>query len=121
APGRLPLPVAMALVLPRVPLVVAPLLALWWLAHFGFVTALLSVAPGPRELIVSGQYVHLLLFKIAEFGYNLASNGYLFLAVGAFTRRLVVLRWLWRVRGLIDLALVLTSTLIAGLRALEVI
>lgn len=107
----LPMPVTLAMNLPRIPLLLAPLLSLWWLSHFG---GGILVSLGVDSW-VEATFPHWSevgkkgLAQAIGFPFTMALNVYLMLAVGAFTRRLTVLLRVWRWRIVIDVLVALTS------------
>jgi hypothetical protein len=96
------------------PVILRPVIALWWLAHFGF-AALASVFT--KSFVLDGDpiLVHSVCFLVAT-SYGYAANGYLMNAICALTRSTDARIAVWRRRGLIDLALgVIGALLPAGL------
>jgi hypothetical protein len=85
------------------PLVLRPVIAIWWLAHFSLaVAASLTTA----AMVMEGEPVmmHAIRFLLAT-SYGYAGNGYLMNAVCALTRSPSAREWVWRRRGIVDVAL----------------
>jgi hypothetical protein len=104
---HLPMAIVAGLNLPRVPVVLAVPLALWWLAHAGT-----GVFVGLRlddyiemAFRTAPAWVKYVLPQVLNFGFSFATNIYLMLAVALFVRKTAVLLWLWNLRLFIDLIL----------------
>jgi len=85
------------------PLILRPVIAIWWLAHFSLaVAASLTTA----AMVMEGEPVmmHAIRFLLAT-SYGYAGNGYLMNAVCALTRSPSAREWVWRPRGIVDVAL----------------
>lgn len=85
------------------PVLLRPLVALWWLGHFAFGVA---GALYTHTLSFEGEpvVVWILSFLMVT-SYGFAANGYLMLGVCALTRSERVRERVWRMRGLIDIGL----------------
>jgi hypothetical protein len=104
---KLPMAIVAGINLPRIPLLLAIPLALWWLGHAGagvFVGLKLDdyMDSAFRR---SPDWVKYVLPHVLNFGFSFAANIYLMLAVALFVRKTAVLQWVWKMRLLIDLIL----------------
>jgi hypothetical protein len=106
ADGRLPLAVAMALRLPRIPIGLRPLLSVWWLLHFGAGAMLgLGVYLATKQLLAAQAGALLVIPFLLDFGVLFAANLYLLMAVAVLGRNPTLWMKFWRWRILVDLAL----------------
>jgi hypothetical protein len=90
---------------PRWPLLLRPLVATWWIAHFVALALLAeNVFHGFRLLSdVSQQRAAILILQYLVFmGASFGSNAFLLLAVGSLSRTSAVVTWIFRARLLID-------------------
>ena len=103
----LPMAIVAGMNLPRVPVLLAVPLAVWWLAHCGA-----GVFIGMRlDQWIESAFPHApaavkyVLPHVLNFGFSFATNIYLMLAVALFVRKTTALLWVWRVRLLVDVVL----------------
>jgi hypothetical protein len=107
---RLPLALVMATQVPRIPVLLRPLLSLWWLAYFtagglgGW-----AVFAWARKVLVGAPVLRVLLPVVLDFGILFAVNLYLMLAAAALIRQPMLWQRLWRWRLAVDLALTLAT------------
>jgi hypothetical protein len=114
---HLPLAVMMAVLLPRFPWLLRPLLGLWWLAHFSS-GVFLALGTGPAFESAFPNWSPEARFLLAQaFGFTFifAANLYLMLALGLFVRRSGTLCQLWRWRLVVDAAVLLAAILLSRL------
>jgi hypothetical protein len=85
------------------PLVLRPLIAIWWLAHFSLAVAASLIT---AAMVMEGEpvLIHSVRFLLAT-SYGYAGNGYLMNAICALTRSPSAREWVWRRRGVVDVAL----------------
>lgn len=99
--GWKPLPLFFALNTPRLPLVLRPVVGLWWTAHFLLGTAIaLKIETGLPS--VAGDYsiqIQIVVFFAISFSLAFAFNLYAMLALAAFGfgERFIRAAWKWRV------------------------
>jgi hypothetical protein len=95
---------------PVAPVPLRPVIAAWWLAHFSLAVAasLMTAA-----MVLEGEpvLVHTVQFVLAT-SYGYAANGYLMNAICALTRSPTARQWVWRRRGLVDVALGVIGALV---------
>ena len=110
--GVRPLAPGLALSQPRWPLLLRPLVAAWWLAHYA--VGLAAVVMLERYFPVSADDWRLTLFLWTVYAGCLfttthSAHLYLLLAVGSITRRAGPVMWLWRWRWVIDVVIALAA------------
>jgi hypothetical protein len=116
-----PMAIVVGLNLPRIPVILAVPLALYWLAHAGsgvFIGLKLDVWVD-SAFRGAPDAVKFLLPQVLNFAFSFASNIYLMLAAALFVRRLTVLEKLWSLRLLIDLILTAITAVPATLEWLK--
>jgi hypothetical protein len=96
----------------RWPLVLRPLVFLWWLGHFAFGACAVLLADDINREFES-RSAGMIFSLFLAFSYGLAANGYLIFAVGSLTRNLRVLQRVWSARLIVDVALALLGLLLA--------
>jgi hypothetical protein len=101
---KLPMAIVAGVSLPRVPFLLAIPLAVWWLGHAGTGVLIGFRLDDYMEKAFRGApaWVKYVLPHVLNFGFSFAANIYLMLAVALFVRNTTVLRWIWRMRLLID-------------------
>jgi hypothetical protein len=82
------------------PVVLRPVVAVWWLGHFA-VGATFAVMSHSLESLAGMNALAFLLVT----SYGFAANGYLMLGVCALTRSERVRERVWRMRGVVDIGL----------------
>ena len=99
--GIFPTALAVGMNIPRVPIIVRPILAVWWLFHFLMVTVWSVV------LNVSAHDIHfdyVVLVAAVTSGMTYLTYGYVVLCVTTFTRSRKTVERLWHWRGRWSLA-----------------
>lgn len=119
---HLPMAVVAGTSLPRVPVLAAIPLALWWLAHAstGVIVGLRLDRYMDQAFRGAPAGVKYVLPQVLNFAFSFAANIYLMLAVALFVRNTTWLLRLWKVRLFIDLVLTAITAIPALLQWLEV-
>jgi hypothetical protein len=101
-PVQLPLAIVMAAHLPRIPLLLRPLLSAWWLAHFAMGGLMgFGLCVGTEKLLAA-HHLAAALPLIVYLGMLFAVNLYLLLAIAVLFHRPRLWMKLWRNRLLAD-------------------
>lgn len=93
---------------PGFPILLRPIIAVFWLAHLLFIVGLIyilrNVSANPSSFIRwVGEYILAFLFDFLAYGYFL-------LAITAFTKEIKIISSLWKNRALISSIIALMST-----------
>jgi hypothetical protein len=110
-----PLPVASAMRQHRLPWLLRPVLAIWWLLHFAFgaLGVLLANQISKSENLDPHEGVALGIFL--AFAYGLAANGFVVYAMASLVRSRRLLERAWSLRLFVDVGLALLGILLARL------
>ncbi|MGA2583359.1 MAG: hypothetical protein ABSG31_08780 [Tepidisphaeraceae bacterium] len=117
--GKRPLGLRIALIQRRPPLLLRPIVCLWWLAHFAtavlFALILAELKRDASGVVDTSDHVLLsVLTFLASLGITYSANGYLLLAITALRRSRKVITTIWSWRLLLDVVLSLVCVYLSS-------
>lgn len=121
--GRHPLAIDVALRQPRWPLPLRIISTVWWTVHFllGTITAIMmhgfQFENSHGISAVDDRFIMTVVVTAFTFGYSIAANGFLMLALTSLTRNDAIRDRVWRFRFLIDLSIAGLAILLPSMPA----